>query len=57
MSCHRCTAHRDCLDGSAGQRSHAHTRLLMKSLDYKTLWEEYGVVGDVMVRTSSSRLD
>ncbi|KAF9455822.1 hypothetical protein BDZ94DRAFT_1356091 [Collybia nuda] len=51
--CARCTAHRDNLDGEGGQRSHAHTRLLMESLDHQTLWREYGVVGDVMPFTSS----
>ncbi|KAF8816026.1 hypothetical protein BYT27DRAFT_7078340, partial [Phlegmacium glaucopus] len=47
--CARCTADRKDLNGEAGFRSHEHTQLLMETLDCKTLWDEYGIVGDVLV--------
>ena len=49
MNCVRCTADQKDLDGEAGLQSHEHTQLLMETLDCKTLWDEYGIVGDVLV--------
>jgi hypothetical protein len=45
----RCTARADDLDGEAGRRSHEHTDLLRSVYDLKTLWSNYGIVGDVVV--------
>ncbi|KAH9886281.1 hypothetical protein C8Q73DRAFT_658720 [Cubamyces lactineus] len=47
--CAKCTAHHSHLDGSdASRRSHAHTRALFDVLDLKGLWDEYGIVGDLL---------
>ncbi len=49
-SAHRCTAYPDDLDGDiTGRRSHEHTCALLDAFDLKTLWDEYGVVGDLVV--------
>jgi len=45
----RCTAKRTDLDGEAGRRSHDHTELLVNTFELGTLWDEYGLVGDVVV--------
>jgi hypothetical protein len=45
----RCTASSDDLDGPAGRRSREHTELLVKELELGVLWEEYGLVGDIIV--------
>ncbi|OCH87368.1 hypothetical protein OBBRIDRAFT_850015 [Obba rivulosa] len=47
--CARCTASANNLDGSEGiHRSHEHTVALLRALDAKKLWEDYGVVGDLI---------
>jgi len=45
----RCTANRKNLDGGGVRRSHEHTRLLMEAFDEKTLWDDHGVVADILV--------
>ena len=47
--CSRCTARADNLDGEGGRRSHELTLAAMAALDAKTLWDEYGIVSDLMV--------
>jgi hypothetical protein len=42
------------LDGEGGRRSREHTDLLVETLDLGTLWEGYGIVGDIVVRFYSS---
>jgi len=46
---HRCTADRDDLDGGGGRRSREHTELLVTNLELGVLWDEYGLVGDIVV--------
>lgn len=46
----RCTAHVDDLDGGeAGRRSHEHTDTLLEAFNLKVLWDDYGIVGDIVV--------
>ena len=45
----RCDAHRDDLDGDSDRRTHAVTDYLLDALDLKHLWDEYGIVGDLLV--------
>jgi hypothetical protein len=45
----RCTADRKNLDGGGVRRSHEHTRLLMDTFSAKTLWDDHGVVADILV--------
>jgi hypothetical protein len=45
----RCTAHQDNLDGGGGRRSRDHTELLVSELELGVLWDEYGLVGDIVV--------
>jgi hypothetical protein len=45
----RCTAKPENLDGEAGLRSHEHTAALADEFSLKMLWEDYGVVGDMIV--------
>ena len=48
----RCTARPNDLDEfgeGPGRRSHEHTYLLQKHFDLKMLWDEYGIVGNIMV--------
>ena len=45
----RCTAHQDDLDGGGGRRSRDHTELLVSELELGVLWDEYGLVGDIVV--------
>nr|GAT47351.1 predicted protein [Mycena chlorophos] len=47
--CPRCTAKRTDLDGPAGRRSQRHTEALFEALDHKRLWDDYGVIPDVLV--------
>ena len=50
----RCTAPHDNLDsGPHTRRSQAHTELLAEMFELGTLWNEYGVVGDIIVRKST----
>lgn len=50
----RCTASPDNLDGEGGLRSRVHTDVLLESaaIDLKELWDDYGIVGDLIVRFS-----
>jgi len=45
----RCTANKKDLDGEAGRRSRDHTELLVSEFELGVLWDEYGLVGDVIV--------
>ena len=45
----RCTARPEDLDGEGGRRSCEHTELLVSELELGVLWDEYGLVGDVVV--------
>jgi len=45
----RCTAHRKNLDGGGVWRSHEHTQLLMDAFGEKVLWDDHGVVADILV--------
>ena len=45
----RCTADRKNLDGGGVRRSHEHTQLLMDTFSVKTLWDDHGVVPDILV--------
>jgi hypothetical protein len=54
MSLFRCTAPaRDLDSGQYVRRSQAHTELLVEEFELGMLWDEYGLVGDVVVRISS----
>ncbi|KAG6825116.1 hypothetical protein H0H92_004667, partial [Tricholoma furcatifolium] len=46
--CARCTARFDDLDGPAGRRSHVHTLALFDTLSKRRLWEDYGIVADIL---------
>ena len=46
---YRCTANAKDLDGGGGRRCREHTELLVESFGLRDLWEEYGLVGDVIV--------
>jgi hypothetical protein len=49
----RCTALANDLDsGHHVRRSQAHTELLVEEFELGSLWDEYGLVGDVVVRSS-----
>jgi hypothetical protein len=37
------------LDGEGGWHSHEHTELLVREFELGTLWDEYGLVGDLVV--------
>ena len=46
----RCTAPANDLDGRQHvHRSQAHTELLVQEFELGTLWDEYGLVGDIIV--------
>jgi hypothetical protein len=45
----RGTAAANNLDEHCGRRSHEHTNALLEQYDLKMLWEDYGIVGDVIV--------
>ena len=46
----RCTAQASGLDDEiCGRRSHEHTDMLVEAFELGTLWDEYGLVGDVVV--------
>jgi hypothetical protein len=47
--CPRCTAAKNNLDGGGGRRSRQHTDVLVREFELGILWEEYGLVGDVVV--------
>ncbi|KAJ7027114.1 hypothetical protein C8F04DRAFT_1288082 [Mycena alexandri] len=46
--CARCTASNKNLDGERGRRSQAHTARLFEAFDHKALWDDYGVIPDVL---------
>lgn len=47
----RCTAPADGLDeGTYGRRSRDHTEMLVEEFELGVLWDEYGLIGDVVVR-------
>jgi hypothetical protein len=50
----RCTAPSRNLDGDATRRCQAHTELLVQEFELGTLWDEYGLVGDIVVGFISS---
>jgi hypothetical protein len=39
----------DNLDGGGGRRSREHTELLVTELELGILWDEYGLVGNIIV--------
>lgn len=46
----RCTAPPNNLDGRGyPRRSHVHTRALLEAFDHRVLWDDYGVVADIIV--------
>ncbi|KAJ7856211.1 hypothetical protein B0H14DRAFT_3643571, partial [Mycena olivaceomarginata] len=51
--CARCNASSKDLDGEGGRRSHAHTDALFDAFDHKTMWDDYGVIPDVIPFTYS----
>jgi hypothetical protein len=52
LMCHsRCTAPANDLDsGQHVRRSQAHAELLVEEFELGMLWDEYGLVGDIVVR-------
>ncbi|KAJ7631552.1 hypothetical protein DFH06DRAFT_1438650 [Mycena polygramma] len=46
--CARCTASRDDLDGPSGRRTQLHTETLFDVLDHGTMWDQHGVIPDVL---------
>jgi hypothetical protein len=46
---YRCTGKPDDLDGPSLPRTKKYTKLLIKYLDLKTLWQDYGVAGEAEV--------
>ena len=46
----RCTADWKNFDGSGVQQSHEHTQLLMETFGEKMLWDDHGVVADILIR-------
>ena len=51
MTGRRCTAPSSDLDGSlAGRRSHEHTECAIDACTLQDLWNNYGIVGDLIVR-------
>ncbi|THH07768.1 hypothetical protein EW146_g9212 [Bondarzewia mesenterica] len=53
--CPRCTAHCDNFDGGGGGGKHSHglTELLMEAYDDKELWDNHGVIPDILPFTAS----
>ena len=51
----RCTARPESLDEGGGLLSHEHTELLLEAFNLKTLWDDYGIVGDLVVSTILGR--
>jgi Plavaka transposase len=47
-----CTASPDNLDEPSGRRSHEHTDVLLEACSLHELWDNYGIVGDVIVSIS-----
>ena len=49
--CVKCLSHRENLDEDSLWRQCEHTELIIRELDPQTLWEEYGIDGDIVVCT------
>ena len=47
---HRCTARPDDLDGESTRRTRAHSDTIVEELELGVLWDEYGLIGDIVVR-------
>lgn len=45
----RCTTGKNNLENPGGRRSNEHTELLVRALELGELWEDYGLVGDIIV--------
>jgi len=56
MPIFRCDADDADLDGPGGSRSHKHTLALMEVLGKKELWDQYGIVSDIMVCNTYYRI-
>ena len=53
QDCTRCIAPSNDLDGHQHiRRSRAHTEMLGKEFELGVLWDEYGIVGDIIVNFS-----
>ncbi|KAF8227159.1 hypothetical protein L208DRAFT_1298111, partial [Tricholoma matsutake] len=52
--CARCDALASNLDGEGGRQTHELTLALFDALDKKVLWDNYGIVDDIMVITLTS---
>ncbi|KAJ7511317.1 hypothetical protein B0H11DRAFT_2387035 [Mycena galericulata] len=46
--CAKCTASREDLDGPSGRRTQLHTESLFDVLDHGTMWDQYGIIPDVL---------
>ncbi|KAF7350001.1 hypothetical protein MVEN_01301600 [Mycena venus] len=46
--CARCTASKDNLDGPSGRRTQLHTETSFDVLDHGAMWDQYGVIPDVL---------
>ncbi|KAJ7712748.1 hypothetical protein DFH07DRAFT_872806 [Mycena maculata] len=46
--CAKCTTKRDNLDGPSGRRTQQHTETLFGVFDHGTMWDDYGVIPDVL---------
>ena len=47
---HRCNAQWDDLDAKdTGQRAHRHTEAVFEALGTKEMWDDYGIINDIMV--------
>ncbi|THH10063.1 hypothetical protein EW146_g8485, partial [Bondarzewia mesenterica] len=51
--CPRCGAHHNNLDAGGNARSHELTRLLMDAYNPKILWDNYGIIDDILPFTSN----
>ena len=54
--CAKCLTHQENLDKDSLWRQREHTELIIRELDPQTLWEEYGIDGDIVVCTIYSLL-
>ena len=46
----RCDAHwKDLYHGDAGRRAHRHTEALFEAVGKKSLWDDYGIISNIMV--------
>ncbi|KAJ7823138.1 hypothetical protein B0H14DRAFT_2370285 [Mycena olivaceomarginata] len=49
--CARCTTSKDDLDVPSGRRTQVHTETLFDVFDHGTMWDQYGVIPDVLLFT------